>query len=150
LLDAAGALEGSGFAYALTGPVAVGVHSGVPRATLDIDLAVTSRVQRAAVVAAMRNAGFQVLVEHVHSVNLRHRGGEPVQLAFDPSFDPMIERAETFTVGSASIRIVTKEDLIAMKRRAAADPARRRSRSLRDQADVELLLGDIEEPDEGW
>lgn len=32
----------------------------------------------------------------------------------------------------------------------AADPARRRSKALRDQADVELLLGDVPEPDEGW
>jgi hypothetical protein len=51
---------------------------------------------------------------------------------------------------AASVRIVTKDDLIAMKRRSAADPTRRRSKALRDQADVELLLGDVEEPDEGW
>ena len=43
------------------------------------------------------------------------------------------------------------EDLIAMKRMAAADPARRgRSKALRDQADIELLLGDLPDPDEGW
>jgi hypothetical protein len=37
-----------------------------------------------------------------------------------------------------------------MKRRAAEDPARRKSKRLRDAADVELLLGDIDGPDEGW
>jgi hypothetical protein len=37
-----------------------------------------------------------------------------------------------------------------MKRRAASDPARRRSMALRDQADIELLLGDVPDPDEGW
>jgi hypothetical protein len=48
------------------------------------------------------------------------------------------------------VAVVTKDDLIAMKRRAAADPARRKSKRLRDQADVELLLGDVPHPDEGW
>jgi len=45
---------------------------------------------------------------------------------------------------------VCKEDLITMKRRAAEDPARRKSKRLRDQADIELLLGDVPDPDEGW
>jgi hypothetical protein len=40
--------------------------------------------------------------------------------------------------------------LIAMKERAAADPARRPSKALRDRADVALLRGDVPEPDEGW
>jgi hypothetical protein len=62
----------------------------------------------------------------------------------------MIERAEEFDVAGTSILVVRKEDLIQMKRRAAADPARRKSKRLRDQADVELLLGDVPDPDEGW
>src|SRR2546422_10161901 len=33
---------------------------------------------------------------------------------------------------------------------AAADPAQRRSKALRDRADVELLRGDVPDPDEGW
>jgi hypothetical protein len=45
---------------------------------------------------------------------------------------------------------VTTEDLVAMKQRAAADPARRRSKALRDEADVALLRGDVPDPDEGW
>jgi hypothetical protein len=75
---------------------------------------------------------------------------EPVQLAFDPAFDAMIERAEIIKVAGTSIAVVAKEDLIAMKRRAAADPSRRKSERLRDQADIELLLGDLPDPDEGW
>jgi len=45
---------------------------------------------------------------------------------------------------------VTTADLITMKERAATDPARRRSKALRDQADIALLRGDIPDPDEGW
>jgi hypothetical protein len=73
-----------------------------------------------------------------------------VQLAFDPEFDPMIARAETIRVGALDLAVVTREDLLAMKRRAAADPGRRRSKALRDQADVALLEGDVPGPDEGW
>lgn len=150
LADAVRALERAGADYALIGGLAVGIHSGVPRATLDVDLAVDSSADRTAVTAAMTSGGFTCVGVHQHSTNYRHTSGEPVQLAFDEAFDVMIRRAETIHVGAQSVRIVRKNDLIAMKRRAAADPARRRSKALRDQADVELLLGDVPDPDEGW
>ncbi len=73
-----------------------------------------------------------------------------MQLAFDAGFDPMIERAESIDVGGTKVAIVRKEDLIAMKRRAAVDPLRRKSKRLHDQADVELVLGDVPGGDEGW
>jgi hypothetical protein len=150
LADAVRALEQAGAEYALIGGLAVGVHSGVPRATIDIDLAVCSSAGRDEIDAAMTERGFRRMGIHPHSTNYRHGSGEPVQLAFDPAFDAMIERAETIHAGALPVRIVRKDDLIAMKRRAGADPARRRSKALRDQADVELLLGDVPDPDEGW
>ncbi len=150
LLDAARVLDALGAPFALIGGVAVGIHSGTPRATLDTDLAVRSSVDRAALSRSLAAAGFRPVGEFAHSSNFRHRSGEPVQLAFDPAFDPMIERAERVEVAGASIPLVRKADLIAMKRRAAADPARRRSKRLRDEADVELLQGDVPDPDEGW
>jgi predicted nucleotidyltransferase len=62
----------------------------------------------------------------------------------------MILRAESFDTGGTRVRIVRKEDLIAMKERAAADPSRRKSKRLRDQADLELLRGEPDDPEEGW
>ena len=62
----------------------------------------------------------------------------------------MIDRAEPIAMGGTSIGVVTTPDLITMKERAAADPASRRSKALRDQADVALLRGDVPDPDEGW
>ena len=150
LADAARALEQARAAFALIGGLAVGVHSGVPRATLDVDLAVVSMSDRSVIVETMRNAGFRLTGEFEHSANFRHSSGEPVQLAFDASFDAMIDRAETLMLGNMSIRIVTKDDLIEMKRRASVDPRRRKSKALRDQADLELLRGDVPDPDEGW
>jgi hypothetical protein len=150
LIDAVSTLDGLGAPYALIGGVAVGLHTGVPRATLDTDLAVHTTRRGPALTAAFIAAGFELRGEHAHSVNFRHRSGEPVQLAFDVAFDPMLDRAARFDVDGVEVRVVAKDDLIAMKRRAAADPARRRSKALRDQADVELLLGDVPDVDEGW
>jgi hypothetical protein len=45
---------------------------------------------------------------------------------------------------------VTLADLIETKERAASDPSRRRSKALRERADIELLHGDVAEQDEGW
>lgn len=150
LIDTARALERAGVRYALIGGLAVVIHAGVARATIDVDVAAHSAAGRDIAVEALKKAGFEKTGEFEHSVNFRHSSGEPVQLAFDPDFDVMIERAETIDVAGTRVAVVRKDDLIAMKQRAAADPSRRRSKTLRDQADIELLLGDVPGPDEGW
>jgi hypothetical protein len=117
---------------------------------MDTDIAVRTSVPRPVVVRALVDAGLTLRGEFAHSVNFRHGSGEPVQLVFDPAFDPMIDRAEVVETGMTRVRVVTIDDLIAMKERAAADPARRRSKALRDRADIALLRGDVPDPDEGW
>jgi hypothetical protein len=148
--DVVTALDNLGAAHALIGGIAVGIRSGVPRATLDTDVAVDSTVPRDRIVEALLIAGFELLGEHAHSINFRHSSGEPVQLALDARFDAAIDRADAMKLGDAVVRVVTTDDLIAMKERAAADPGRRRSKALRDQADIALLRGDVPQPDEGW
>ena len=150
LADVVRALDQLGAAHAVVGGVAVGIRSGVPRATIDTDVAVRSTVERRAIVDALTAAGLRLTGTFAHSLNFRHSSGEPVQIVFDPEFDPMIDRAEPLDVAGVRIRVVTTADLIAMKERAATDPARRRSKALRDQADIELLRGDVPDPDEGW
>src|SRR6266566_1189850 len=98
LMDATRALSATGAPHALVGGVAVGVQSGVPRATADTDLAVLSTLDRSAVIQALVAAGLGPTGEFRH------------------------------------------------KERAAACPARRRSKALREQADVELLRGDAPAP----
>jgi hypothetical protein len=136
--------------YALIGGLAVGVRSGVPRATLDVDFAVATSFDREVLCERFQASGFKATGRFPHSLNFKHESGEPVQLAFDPEFDAMIERAEEVRLGALAVKVVTKEDLIAMKRRAAADPQRRRSKALRDQADIALLEGDVADENEGW
>ena len=144
------AVAAIGAPHALVGGVAVGVHSGVPRATADTDIAVLSTLDRSAVIQALIGAGLRPTGQFTHSANFRHSSGEPVHVVFDAGFDPMIQRAERPRVAGVDVPIVRKDDLIAMKERAAADPACQRSRALRDRADVELLRGDVPDPDEGW
>lgn len=150
LNDAARAFAGAAIPFALIGGVAVGIRSGAPRATADVDLAVPSGIARAAIRTALEGVGFLFVGEFAHSLNFRHASGEPVQVAMDPGFDAMIARAEPLSFGGESVPLVTRADLIAMKERAAADPERRKSKRLRDSADVELLRGDVPDPDEGW
>lgn len=150
LLDASRALASISAPHAVVGGVAVGIRSGVPRATLDTDLAVDSSIPRTHITDVLRKHGFVLKGEFAHSVNFRHASGEPLQIVIDPHFDAMIARAGDVDVEGTSVRVVTTEDLIAMKERAAADPARRLSKALRDQADVALLRGDVSDPDEGW
>jgi hypothetical protein len=150
LRAAVSALESAGACYALIGGLAVGVRSGVPRATLDIDFAVLTETDLEAVVTRLGAMGFTLSGRFAHSINFKHASGEPLQLAFDPAFDTMVERAEALSFGELTLFVVTKADLITMKRRAAADPGRRRSKALRDQADIALLEGDTPDPDEGW
>ena len=150
LADVVRALDQLGASHAVVGGVAVGIRSGVPRATIDTDVAVRSTVDRHALIDALAAAGLRLTGTFAHSLNFRHSSGEPVQIVFDPEFDPMIDRAEPLDAEGLRIRVVTTADLIAMKQRAATDPARRRSKALRDQADIELLRGDVPDPDEGW
>jgi hypothetical protein len=150
LADVVRALDRLGAAHAVVGGVAVGLRSGVPRATVDTDVAVRSTASQRSIIDTLVDAGLRLTGTFAHSLNFRHRSGEPVQIIFDPAFDPMIDRAEPLDVADVRIRVVTTADLIAMKERAAADPARRRSKAFQDRADIELLRGDVPDPDEGW
>jgi hypothetical protein len=150
LLDLAETFEEAQIPYALIGGIAVGIHSAQPRATVDVDVAVSTSIARTVVVDALAEAGFDLVGEHPHSLNFRHANGEPVRVSFDQPFDPMIEHGEIVSVGDVALRIVTLADLIETKERAASDPSRRRSKALRERADIELLHGDVAEQDEGW
>lgn len=147
---AVGLFERHQLPHTLIGGLAVGVRSGIPRATRDVNFAIPSTAEREQLRTWFEAEGFASTGTFAHSMNFRHESGEPVQLAFDPEFDAMIGRAPVMSFGAMELRVVTTADLIAMKRRAAADPGRRRSKALRDQADIALLEGDVPEPDEGW
>lgn len=86
--------------------VAVGIRTGVPRATLDVDFAVSTKSDRARLSEALVRRNFRPKGTFAHSINFVHESGEPVQLAFDAAFDAAIERAEPVRFGPLELPVV--------------------------------------------
>lgn len=84
----------------------------------------------------MRAAGFDLTGAFEHSVNWRGPGGTPIQFTDDPGLAAAIPRAERVTLGDVTLPVLAPLDLVRAKLRAAADPARRRSKRLQDLADA--------------
>jgi hypothetical protein len=134
LLELARVLDEERVSYALIGGVAVQFRSKDPRTTLDIDLAVGRYEDIPA--AALERAGFQRTGRFAHSENWSGPDGTPIQFTDDPLLAAAIATAETHRLGTSNVKIATSLALIRARLRAAADPARRRSKRLQDLADA--------------
>src|SRR5215813_7298559 len=66
--------------------------------------------------------------------------GTPVQFTDDLALVDAITRAENVALEEVCLRVIGRTNLLHEKLRAAADPARRRSKRLQDLADVQALL----------
>lgn len=150
LLDASHLLAAGAVPHALIGGFAVSVRTGWARATRDVNFAVHSAASRERLVATFVSAGYRHDGTFEHSMHFTHPNGAPVQLTSDPIFDQPIDRAELLSIGRSHVPVVRRDDLIALKERSAADPRRRKSRAMQDRTDVEMLRGDVPDPDEGW
>jgi hypothetical protein len=124
--------------YAVIGGVALQIHQAEPRTTLDIDVAVPSL--EALPRAPLEAAGFALTGRFAHSENWRGPDGMPVQFTDDPALAGSIQRAEAIPLEDVGLRVIRRGDLLHEKLRAAADPARRRSKRLQDLADAHALL----------
>jgi hypothetical protein len=138
LLQLARVLDAAGTAYAVIGGVAMQVHQDDPRTTLDIDVAVLDR--GAIPAAALSAAGFQRTGSFAHSENWLGPGATPVQFTDDPALREALARSVPIVLEDVHLRILSVEDLLHAKLRAAADPSRRRSKRLQDLADAQGLL----------
>jgi hypothetical protein len=67
--------------YALIGGLAVGVRSGVPRATLDVHFAIATTVDRQALARLFEERGFRRKGEFSRGTHFEHANGEPVRRA---------------------------------------------------------------------
>jgi hypothetical protein len=63
-----------------------------------------------------------------------------VQFTDDPVLAEAITRAEEIELEGIRLSVIGRADLLHEKLRAAADPARRRSKRLQDLADAQALL----------
>jgi hypothetical protein len=124
--------------YAIIGGVALQIRQTEPRTTLDIDVAVATYGQIPR--ASLEAAGFTWSGRFSHSENWIGPEGTPVQFTDDPALTDAIARAEDVTLEDVCLRVIGRIDLLHEKLRAAADPARRRSKRLQDLADAQALL----------
>jgi hypothetical protein len=131
-------LTEAGIDYAIIGGVAVQVHLAEPRTTLDIDVALTNRddIPR----RRLEDLGFRPVGRFPHSENWAAPDGTPVQFTDDPALAPALHRTEDVDLGEVRARVIGRADLLHEKLRAAADPARRRSKRLQDLADAQSLV----------
>jgi hypothetical protein len=138
LLALARVLADAKVPYAVIRGVAMQVRQDEPRTTLDIDVAV---LERAALPrSGLETAGFRETGRHAHSDNWVGPEGTPVQFTDDPALSGAVLAAEELTVDGVPLRIARAADLLSAKLRAAADPARRRSKPLVDLADAQALI----------
>ncbi len=133
-------LAAAGVPYAVIGGVALQVHRHEPRTTLDIDLVVADRASWPA--ATLEAAGFRKTGSFEHSENWTSPDGTPVQITDDPPLVEAIERAVRIEIDRSPLYVLAPLDLLRAKLRAAADPARRRSKRLLDLADAQGLVED--------
>jgi hypothetical protein len=124
--------------YALIGGLALQVHQEEPRTTVDIDLAVLDR--EAIPQEALEAVGFSRTGRFEHSENWQGPEGTPIQFTDDPALAAAVARAEEIELDGVPLRVIIPADLLHEKLRAAADPARRRSKRLQDFADAQGLL----------
>ena len=124
--------------YAIIGGIALQVHQAEPRTTLDIDVAVATYnlLPR----AQLESVGFICTGRFSHSENWIGPEGTPVQFTDDPALAEAVPRAEEVELENVCLRVIGRADLLHAKIRAAADPARRRSKRLQDLADTQALV----------
>ncbi|HLX10268.1 MAG TPA: nucleotidyl transferase AbiEii/AbiGii toxin family protein, partial [Thermoanaerobaculia bacterium] len=85
-------------------------------------------------------AGFRETGRFAHSDNWVGPDGTPVQFTDDPALRAAVSRAEPIEIAGIPLLVIRSADLLHEKLRAAADPARRRSKRLQDLADAESLI----------
>ena len=124
----------------MTGDVALQVHRHEPRTTIEIDLALVGRAAWPA--PALEAAGFRRTGTFEHTENWIAADGTPVQITDDPVLAACVARAGVIEIDGLPLPILAPLDLLRAKLRAAADPARRRSKRLLDLADAQGLVED--------
>ena len=134
-------LEERGYRHALIGALALAAY-GLPRTTLDLDLAVEARGQDE-IVRFMESIGYETLHRSEGYSNHLHPDPERGRVDFvyvDPrTAETLFSSTRSFPgPGDTSIPVPRPEHLAAMKAVATKnDP----SRALQDLADVRFLLG---------
>ena len=131
-------LEQSGAGYCVIGGLAVNAYAE-PVVSLDIDIVVAAK-ERDALAAAAKKGGLKVETFE-HSINLSHPKSDlRIQLQTDPRYQDFIPRAASRPVLGYQMRVAAAEDVLQGKVWAYQDQSRRRSKRLKDLADILRLV----------
>ncbi len=123
--------------YCVVGGVAVNAYAE-PVFTADLHIAVA--VEDLPRLRALLESQFRVR-EFAHSLNVSEPGSKlQVQFQKDAPYPEFVGRAERREVLDLVLPVATAEDLLRGKVLAAQDTARRRSKRLKDLADIARLL----------
>lgn len=124
--------QATGQPFCLIGGLAVN-HYSEPMVTLDADFAITAATGAA---GALRTAGFLV-EEFPHSINATLPGSRlRIQITINSRYGTFPTRAVTGTIFGVEMPIACLADVVQGKLWAASDPARRRSKRTKDEADL--------------
>lgn len=138
LLALAKILQDEKVNYTVIGGIALQVHRSEPRTTLDIDIAVPSYDSIPA--QALRQAGFKMTGQFEHSQNWQGPDGTPIQFTDEGSLSTAWQRCTYIDLGESKLAVLSLNDLLHAKLRAAHDITRRRSKRLQDIADIVALI----------
>jgi hypothetical protein len=130
-------LDEAGVRYCLIGGQAVNAYAE-PVVSLDLDVAVAlDQIDAARELLAPL---FKV-EEFPHLINVSDAGSNlRVQIQTDERYAEFVQRAEVREVLGQQLPVARIEDVLRGKVWAAADPTRRRSKRLKDYADIARLL----------
>jgi hypothetical protein len=142
------ALKASGQPFCLIGGLAVN-HYSEPMVTLDANFAITNAD---GAVEALKSVGF-IVEEFAHSINATLPGSRlRIQITVNGRYAAFPLHAEMTTLFGVEMPVAALEDVVQGKVWAATDPARRKSKRAKDEADlirlaeVHLVVFDLVPP----
>lgn len=130
-------LERADIAWCAIGGVAVNHWADEPMVTQDLDLVVAAESVEHAV-EALTAAGFEAR-RFEWSINFKGRSAVSMQLSTESAYRDFPARAVAADVHGILLRVASLEDTLKGKLAAYADPQRRRSKRLKDLADIARL-----------
>ena len=131
-------LERADIAWCVIGGVAVNHWARQPMVTQDVDFVVAAEsVERA--VSLLEEAGFQP-ERFQWSVNFKGHSAVSMQLSTEDFYRDFPSRAVAADVNGILLRVASLEDTLKGKIKAYSEPARRKSKRLKDLTDIARMV----------
>ena len=131
-------LERADVAWCVIGGVAVNHWAEQPMVTRDVDLVVAAEsIER--VVSLLEEAGFES-ERFEWSINFKGHSAVSIQLSTEDFYKDFPLRAIAADVNGILLRVACLEDTLKGKMKAYSEPARRRSKRLKDLTDIARLV----------